>query len=396
MNMKTLLRVCPICGSMEGEVLHTQNFILPKNSPLPNSYDITSCIKCGFTFADTPIQQKDYDLYYTLLSKYEDKRTSTGGGYNAYDLERIETAARAIEQFTLNKTARIIDIGCANGGILKILKKDGYTNLFGLDPSKKCIQEVLDAGITCKQGSILDANKVFDGEKFDFIILSHVVEHIYDLRKTFEICGQLLNKNGRLYVEVPDATHYKDFYVVPYYYFDSEHINHFDENALSNLGLSTNFSKVKAEHKIMFVSNRQEYPALFVVFEKSDTNSGRFVRSEEAKASICRYIEMSKANAESEQLQKLVESQEEIYVFGAGNFTLRLLASTDLNKCNIKAFIDNDSNKQGHFLENKPVVSPDILSDFNGTLVICSALFFEDIERQAKMINNKLNIITLK
>jgi len=395
-NIKALLRICPVCVSKEGEILHTQKFILPENSPLPSEYDIVACVKCGFTYADTAVGQSGYDNYYTLCSKYEDKEISTGGGYNSYDLQRMEETANDIASFCENRQAKIIDIGCANGGLLKALKAKGYNNLTGLDPSKKCMEDVLNAGVDCKQGSIFEVNKKFLGQKFDFIILSHVAEHIYDLTSAFQACYQLLEKNGRLYVEVPNAAFYHDFYVVPYYYFDSEHINHFDENSLSNLGLSNKFSKTDARHKSIFVSDGQQYPALFVIFEKASNTQSNYTYSREAKESICKYIALSVANSKNEQLKEIVNSQEEIYVFGAGNFTLRLLATTDLNRCNIKAFIDNDSNKQGHILENKPIVSPEVLLDFNGTLIICSALFADDIAKQAKSINSKLNMIILK
>ena len=46
---------------------------------------------------------------------------------------------------------------------------------------------------------------------------------------------KLLNPNGIIYIEVPDANRYSNYYVVPFYYFDCEHINHFDINSLKNL-----------------------------------------------------------------------------------------------------------------------------------------------------------------
>ena len=37
-TMKQLFRPCPICDSLNGEVLHKQLFLLPSNSILPNEY----------------------------------------------------------------------------------------------------------------------------------------------------------------------------------------------------------------------------------------------------------------------------------------------------------------------------------------------------------------------
>jgi len=395
--IKKLLRSCPICNSVQGEILHTQKFILPKGNPLPNEYDIVSCAKCGISYVDTRITQQVYDVFYESLSKYEDKNTSSGGGYNEFDAKRIDITVQELERFCPDKESAIIDIGCANGGILKNLKEKGYTNLTGFDPSKKCVDDVKNSGINCVHGTIFNAATLLGERKFDFVVLSHVMEHIYDLNKAFIICSGLLKRNGQLYVEVPDAAFYADYYVVPYYYFDSEHINHFDEISLSNLGIVNGFSKKCAGHKVMQVSETQQYPALFVVFEKGKKiNNESLPFSTQARTSILRYIELSAKNSQSEIISKLVETQEEIYVFGAGNFTLRLLASSDLSKCNIKAFIDNDTNKQGQYIENCPIIAPEILNHYSGTVIICSALFAQDIVDQIGVINPNIQTVIIR
>jgi predicted SAM-dependent methyltransferase len=279
---------------------------------------------------------------------------------------------------------------------LKILKERGYINLTGFDPSKKCVEDVRNNGIYCVQGSIFEAKILLSRQKFDCIILSHVMEHIYDLNKTFEICSELLEEKGILYIEVPDAAYYVDYYVAPYYYFDSEHINHFDEVSLSNMGTVNGFSKKHAGHKTIQMSEEQLYPALYVVFDKDKINETILPFSTQAKESIEKYVELSIQNSQTEVIVSLAKTQEEIYVFGAGNFTLRLLASTDLSKCNIKAFIDNDSNKQGRFLENRPIVVPEVLKDFNGTILICSALFAQDIVDQVKVLNPRIQSLIIR
>jgi uncharacterized Zn finger protein len=80
MNKKKSIRKCPICQEENGEILHTQKFVLPEGHPLSNGYDILCCDRCGFVYADTTVSQKDYDIFYAKLSKYEDKKTATGGG----------------------------------------------------------------------------------------------------------------------------------------------------------------------------------------------------------------------------------------------------------------------------------------------------------------------------
>lgn len=43
---------------------------LPEGNPLPTSYNVVSCSKCGFTYANVNATQKDYDNYYKNYNVY--------------------------------------------------------------------------------------------------------------------------------------------------------------------------------------------------------------------------------------------------------------------------------------------------------------------------------------
>ena len=132
---KTAARCCPICQDSDTEVLHTQKFALPEGHPLMDGYDVVCCEHCGFVYADTTATQEDYDVFYAKFSKYEDDKTSSGSGDTPWDARRLEGTALQIAETLPNKLVRILDIGCANGGLLKCLRKMGFDNLCGIDPS---------------------------------------------------------------------------------------------------------------------------------------------------------------------------------------------------------------------------------------------------------------------
>ncbi len=73
-----------------------------------------------------------------------------------------------------------------------------------------------------------------------------------------------------------------------------------------------------------------------------------------------------------------------------------MLENSLLGKCNIIAFIDNDSKKWGNNIKGNMVFSPDRLKDFAGTLVIASALFSDKIYSQVKLMGIKNKIIILR
>src|SRR4030042_4107128 len=223
---KKFIRKCPVCSNGYGEVLYRQSFAMPKNFPLPAKYDVVCCQKCGFVYTDTPANQQDYNKYYQQFSKYESSVTTTKWNFNKL---------RPLLDYLPDKNVSILDIGCANGELLVELKKLGYKNLNGLDPSKKCVQNVKNQGINAYEGELFSIDLSIHDKKFDCIILSHVFEHICDLQTAADNVARKLNENGVLYVEVPDASRYLEYYIVPFHYFDAEHINHFDENSLNNL-----------------------------------------------------------------------------------------------------------------------------------------------------------------
>jgi len=367
--IKELNRNCPICGNKKGKVLHNQSFILDSENPLPSEYDIVCCVQCNFVYADVEASQEAYNEYYQSFSKYESIEVSSGGGTTAWDKKRLLDTSTDIMENIKDKNLKILDIGAAMGGLLDILKQNKYKKLYALEPSKGCVEFMINEyGLNAFQGGLFDDfNKIFSGEKFDFIILSHVFEHIYDLYKAIVNIKSILNSNAKIYIEVPDASRYSNFYVVPYSYFDIEHINHFTNFSLLSLMGSHGFQRLDSKEKIMPVSNTINYPACYSVFELDN----------KSKDEIQKYIDKSKKNSEQNLLLKLISSKEECIVWGAGSFTKRLLSQTNLSQCNIKYFVDKDIVKQGKYINGIKIVGIDFLKEFRGAIVVASEIVAE-------------------
>jgi len=399
-NKKHLTRSCPICNEKNGIVLHTQKFSLPEKSVLPAVYDVVSCTSCGFCFADTSATQKDYDKYYNEMSKYESKETASGGGLNPVDKARLSTAARLIAESCPNKEAAILDIGCANGGLLECLDELGYKNLTGIDITRICVENVKKLGYQAYFGGVFNLEELGD-KKYDVVILSHVLEHLYDLQKTAENLKNLLNPNGVIYIEVPDASRYRNYFVVPFYYFDCEHINHFDINALKNLFEDASTSCPSFNEREIRVSETTPYPAVSAIFKKENNPSfsGKKTFSPKVTDSINAYVETSKEKTNFTEIEKLIASQTPVLVWGAGMYTLRLLENSPLKKCNIQCFMDKDFKKQGNSIEHILIKNPyDVLKeDKNSPIIIASAIYGQDIKKEIESLdgNNKRQTIIL-
>ena len=394
--IKNLLRPCPVCLNTGGEILHTQRFIIPEEHFLPESYDVVSCEKCGFVYADTEAKQEDYNRYYKRFSKYEDTFISSGGGLTVYDAERLNETASNISEFLPDKESPILDVGCANGGLLAALKSKGYNNLTGLDPSNSCVNYIIGKlGFEAIEGDLFNVKL---NQSYECIILSHVLEHICDLREGINNIISFLSVQGLLYIEVPDASRYNEFYVVPYYYFDCEHINHFDEHSLNNLILQYNFEHIISAKKGRIVSSQNIYPSVYNIFRKSEKSksSMNIIADFNVRESVLKYIETSRVNSHWPEIDLCARTQEKIILWGAGSYALRLLENTSLGKCNIIFFVDNDRKKQGTKIKDIPVYSPEILRKNKEKIIICVALYSDDILREIHSMNIENQVILMK
>jgi SAM-dependent methyltransferase len=384
MKHKEAERPCPICGNASVEVLHHQKFFLPDEHVLPSAYDVVWCPVCGFAYADTPASQQVYDSYYAAFSKYEDNRTSTGGGGCEFDLRRLRETAADIAAIVPDRRARIVDLGCANGGLLGGLKALGFSNLAGIDPSPVCVANTAaEYGIPARAGSLRQLPPDFG--TFDLVILSHVLEHVADLQSSADTLDSLLNDNGLLYVEVPDASRYDEFLLAPFQDFNTEHINHFGLSALRNLFERRGFVLTASGQKDIESSPGCPYPAVYGFFRKSVSGKAAAQKSLEVdagfRAGMIHYIERSREKIAQieEKLARWRDGSTPLIVWGTGQLTMKLLSETSLAAIPIAAFVDSNPINQRKMLAGRPILAPNEIKDHTAPILIATMLHDKEI-----------------
>lgn len=80
---------------------------------------------------------------------------------------------------------------------------------------------------------------------------------------------------------------------------------------------------------------------------------------------------------------------------GGGAYTFNLLSNTDLKKCNIKYFVDNNKNKIGTNIQGIEIVSPNSIIKTNYPIIISSMLNSQKILEQINEIKLENEIIIL-
>lgn len=99
---------------------------------------------------------------------------------------------------------RVLDIGCSDGKILKALTELGYTKLFGLDIQELSKTSFTGTGITYRVCDIENEQLPFKG-KFDLIIISDVLEHLFSPQTVLFDLKKSLSPKGKIIFSVPNA-----------------------------------------------------------------------------------------------------------------------------------------------------------------------------------------------
>lgn len=181
---------------------------------------IVKCTGCGLVQL-VPIWTED-ELN-NLYAQYSQKKDFKGA-------KPKQTVSPYLENY-VQRSDRILEIGCSFGDNLKRLREKGY-DAIGIDRDPT----VCDGKVILNHDFGDYAAKE---EKFDFIYAIHVFEHIADPRNFISQLLSGLKDNGRFLLEVPSVSdpllsiynvdNFKKFYWYPY------HLFFYDENAIKEM-----------------------------------------------------------------------------------------------------------------------------------------------------------------
>jgi 2-polyprenyl-3-methyl-5-hydroxy-6-metoxy-1,4-benzoquinol methylase len=224
------LSECPICNGRKFIAhIETKDFTVSQET-----FSLQKCETCSLIFTNPRPEENQLYKYYQ-----SDQYTS----HTTDNQSVIDYVYRFCRSFTLrwkhslikeNVIAKehlsILDYGCGTGDFLNFCKSKGHT-VVGFEPTEKA-REIARS----KQLNIIRA---LDDSHFGFdvITLWHVLEHVPDLNETLTLLSNRLNKNGTMFIAVPnpesaDAELYQENwagYDVP------RHLWHFSKQAMQLL-----------------------------------------------------------------------------------------------------------------------------------------------------------------
>jgi 2-polyprenyl-3-methyl-5-hydroxy-6-metoxy-1,4-benzoquinol methylase len=235
--------VCALCGNASGEFL-ARGYDFEYRTTR-TEFTLWRC-SCGGVFlnprpAPAALEEIYPDNYYSY--NFEEKLGPLVMRFKAFT-ERAKV--RAYEPY-LKPGARILDIGCGDGHVLKQLDA-GYPErleLEGVEFSEHGVNATKAAGFRVHIGTIEEVE--LPARSFDLVIMNQLIEHVRDPQVVLERIGSALAPGGHLFIETPnldswDARIFRRRYWGGYHL--PRHFHLFDTSSLARLVENSGLKRV--------------------------------------------------------------------------------------------------------------------------------------------------------
>lgn len=188
---------CNICGNHEID-------LLAKSKNREEVRDIVRCKSCQLTFVNPlPTFEELQKIYNGLYSDREE--------HNVIDVSKQEVTRKAfvgylnkLKELNANSVSTFADIGGGLGYYSEAAQHHGLdVTLFEPDQvSAKFAKEVLDVSKTYTKS--LDDFITETKDKFDVVLVRHVIEHVPDPDELIRGASKLVKEGGFLIIETPN------------------------------------------------------------------------------------------------------------------------------------------------------------------------------------------------
>ena len=106
----------------------------------------------------------------------------------------------------IEKDTRVLDVGCADGTLMKFLKDNKNIDVRGLELSKHKVQECIAKGLTVIEGNAEKDLQQFPDKSFDYVILSQTLQAFLNPEL---VISELLRVGKKAIVTIPNFGYWK-------------------------------------------------------------------------------------------------------------------------------------------------------------------------------------------
>lgn len=186
---------CPVCRHAAG-----------RYAIAVDRFDIHKCGECGLEYTHPMPSDQELSAFY---STYHDVRARP-----EIVRRNAERNLERLADFGLHDDSRILDFGAGSGAFVSAAGERCYGLELGAPTQSRIFADVGQLPLN----------------RFDFITLWGVLEHLNDPLGTLRTLVPTLNDGGKLVITTVDAEG-----IIPYYYKPVEHLTYWTQNAFQRL-----------------------------------------------------------------------------------------------------------------------------------------------------------------
>jgi 2-polyprenyl-3-methyl-5-hydroxy-6-metoxy-1,4-benzoquinol methylase len=230
-----LVQICPLCGGKDRDRIFSG--LSDRNLfGAPGSWTLYECRNCQTGYLDprptAGSMGRAYERYYThdapasAAQSYGDRRMRAFAALvNGYSNWRYGTKFRPSARLGIiaalclpskrslldrkfrhwpskrDGGQKLLDVGLGSGAFMELAQAAGWA-VTGVDLDEKTVKNARDKGLNAIFGDI--EALMAEAETFDYITISHVIEHVYDPRAVLGCAYRLLKPGGRIWIETPN------------------------------------------------------------------------------------------------------------------------------------------------------------------------------------------------
>ena len=106
----------------------------------------------------------------------------------------------------IEKDKKVLDVGCADGTLMKFLKDNKNINIRGLEISKDKVQKCIAKGLTVLEGNAEKDLIQFPDKSFDYVVLSQTLQAFLNPEL---VINELLRVGKKAIVTIPNFGYWK-------------------------------------------------------------------------------------------------------------------------------------------------------------------------------------------
>ena len=106
----------------------------------------------------------------------------------------------------IEKDKKVLDVGCADGTLMKFLKDNKNIDIRGLELSKDKVQECIAKGLTVIEGNAEKDLKQFPEKSFDYVVLSQTLQAFLNPEV---VISELLRVGKKAIVTIPNFGYWR-------------------------------------------------------------------------------------------------------------------------------------------------------------------------------------------